>query len=573
MKTIALASILGAAHSAKVTCHFTADNYIHEVYVDGVDKIKAGEVKGALTGWTKQKTVEFDSSATTLAVHASDAERGCRNGGFIMQCTTDDSSSPWNMDTQNSRAFFEVASKRLNHKGHAALQNQAPPSTNWMKTDYETDHAVWETPRQTNHRWMRGSRWGGIDINGGICSGESQNSQNNNWWYRFQVDKVKCHFTADNYVHYVYVDGEKVNDQVDGNMHSWVGEKTVSFSSNAESLAIQASDNEAGCRNGGFIMQCRTPVKDSPWNMNTQNNRETFVVASSKNHYRKGAASNMNQSPPHADWAKKDFQPTDRKWDTPRKTSHRWMRGSRWGGIDINGGICSGESQSTYNNVWWLRYNINTVKCDLTADNYVHKIYIDGEDMKHSVFGSMNDWTNKKYIRFDSSAKSIAVHASDAERGCRNGGFMMACSTPVKTSVWNTNTEANIADFTVASKKMNHKGRHALENAAPPAANWYKNDYYAIGKQWDTPRRTSHHWMRNRGININHGICAGKSQDSTNNNWWIRLEHKTEGHPSNCLEWDCTAWCKYFSEEDEANNVYSDAGCGIAGEADCNCDE
>jgi len=401
MKTIALASILGAAHSAKVTCHFTADNYIHEVYVDGVDKIKAGEVKCALTGWTKQKTVEFDSSATTLAVHASDAERGCRNGGFIMQCETDDSSSPWNMDTQNSRAFFEVASKRLNHKGHAALQNQAPPSTNWMKTDYETDHAVWETPRQTNHRWMRGSRWGGIDINGGICSG---------------------------------------------------------------------------------------------------------------------------------------------------------------------------ESQSTYNNVWWLRYNINTVKCDLTADNYVHKIYIDGEDMKHRVFGSMNDWYKKKYIRFDSSAKSIAVHASDAERGCRNGGFMMACSTPVKTSVWNTNTEANIEDFTVASKKMNHKGRHALENAAPPAANWYKNDYYAIGKQWDTPRRTSHHWMRNRGININHGICAGKSQDSTNNNWWIRLEHKTEGHPSNCLEWDCTAWCKYWIDEDEANDVYSILGCGGAGEGQCFCE-
>jgi len=573
MKTIALASILGAAHSAKVTCHFTADNYINEVFVDGKDMIASGKITGSLHGWTSKKTIEFDSSATTLAVHASDHEKGCGNGGFIMQCKTDDSSSPWNMDTQNSREFFEVASKKLHYKGPTALKNQAPPAANWMKKDFQTDDGVWETPRQTTHSWMRGSRWGGIDINGGICSGETQSSQNNNWWYRFQVDKVKCHFTADNFIHYVYVDGEKINNRMDGNKNSWTEEKTVSFSSNAVSLAMQASDNEAGCANGGFIMQCRTPVRDSPWNMNTQNNRETFVVASSQNFWRKGAHSNKIQSPPHADWAKKNFQPTDKAWDTPRATTHSWMRGSRWGGIDINGGICSGESQSSQNNVWWLRYNINTVKCDLTADNYVHKIYVDGEDMKHKVFGNLNDWTNKKYIRFDASAKSIAVHASDAEKGCGNGGFMMACSTPVKNSKWNVNTQEDIADFTVASKKMNHAGFNALQNAAPPAANWYKNDYYAIGQQWDTPRKTTHHWMRNRGININHGICAGESQDRKNNNWWIRLEHKTEAHPSNCLEWDCTAWCKYFSEEDEANNVYIDAGCGIAGEADCNCDE
>lgn len=573
MKTITLASILGVAHSAKVTCHFTADNFIHEVYVDGVDVL--GSVKGHLNNWSHKKEVTFDSSATTLAIHASDYENGCSSGGFIMQCKTSDPSSPWNMDTQNHRDLFSVASRHEgSRRGIAPLANQNPPAQGWEKKDFKAVSTLWDTPRATKHSWMRGSRWGGIDINGGMCSGEGQSSRNNNWWYRFSTDTVKCHFTADNYIHQVYVDGEQINREIDGNLNSWTTEKTVSFKASAQALAIHASDAEGGCRNGGFIMQCRTAVKDSPWNMNTDNNRETFVVASKRMNWKGHYALHNADAPDGADgksWHKKNFQPLDTKWDTPRKTTHHWMRGSRWGGIDINGGICSGNSQSDMNNNWWIRYNINTVKCDLTADNFVHKIYVDGEDMSKKVFGNKNDWTKEKYIRFDSSAKSIAVHASDAERGCRNGGFMMACTTPVKNSKWNVNTEHDRKKFVVASKGMNHVGFQKLNDAKAPEADWYKNDFYAVSKAWDVPRATTHHWMRNRGIDINHGICAGNNQASTNNNWWIRLEHKDECHASHCADWDCSQWCKCFSEDLEAKNIYALSGCGVSGENDCNC--
>jgi len=568
MKVISLASILGVAHSAQVTCHFTADNNIHAVYVDGQDVLST--VKGNINGWTQKKEVSFDSSATSLAIHASDLEMGCRNGGFIMQCRTADTNSPWNMDTQNERDLFLVASKRNNHKSAATLRDQSAPDADWYKKDYKAVSSMWDTPRATHHSWMRGSRWGGIDINGGMCSGESQSDVNNNWWYRFTTDTVKCHFTADNTIHQVYVDGEKISDEVDKLNHGWTTEKTVHFKSNAQTLAIHASDAERGCRNGGFIMQCRTAVKSSPWNMNTDHDRETFVVASKRQNYAGGHAL-ATSSPPDANWADKDFMPVDKQWDTPRKTQHSWMHGSRWGGIDINGGICSGSSQSDLNNNWWIRYNINTVKCDLTADNIVHRVYVDGLPMKNRVFGNMNDWTRAKYIRFDSSAKSIAIHASDLERGCKNGGFMMSCRTPKSDSEWNIDTQNNREQFVVASKKMNHAGFAALDSEPAPSSDWYKNDFIAVGDRWDTPRATTHHWMRNRGINIDHGICSGEKQDETANNWWIRFDHKDECHATNCVEWSCAQWCKCFDEELEAKDIYEKAGCGASNENDCNC--
>jgi len=73
----------------------TIDNWMHFVYIDGVDK--TADVQGNLKSWGTKKTISFEcNTATLLAVQGADAESGCNNGGFAAKCSSTDASSPWN---------------------------------------------------------------------------------------------------------------------------------------------------------------------------------------------------------------------------------------------------------------------------------------------------------------------------------------------------------------------------------------------------------------------------------------------------------------------------------------------
>ena len=87
-----------------VTCAFTVDNTIHNVYVDGIDV--SGKVSGNLDNWTTRKTYTFPSSARSFSVRAKDNEGGCGNGGFAIKCTTSatGAGAQWNMDSKIGRA-------------------------------------------------------------------------------------------------------------------------------------------------------------------------------------------------------------------------------------------------------------------------------------------------------------------------------------------------------------------------------------------------------------------------------------------------------------------------------------
>ena len=58
-----------------MTCRFTADNVISQVWVDGVDV--TSQVSGDLTNWQIAKTLVLGDSASKLAIKAHDLNSGC----------------------------------------------------------------------------------------------------------------------------------------------------------------------------------------------------------------------------------------------------------------------------------------------------------------------------------------------------------------------------------------------------------------------------------------------------------------------------------------------------------------
>lgn len=92
---VAVTTFVVSSNANTCTCYFTADNYVHEVYVDGVNKASSTTNWGQAHG--NVKTLNFECGPDTrFAVKASDAEYGCNNGGFSMACTSTDTSSAWN---------------------------------------------------------------------------------------------------------------------------------------------------------------------------------------------------------------------------------------------------------------------------------------------------------------------------------------------------------------------------------------------------------------------------------------------------------------------------------------------
>ena len=105
------------------------------VYIDGVDKTST--VSGSLDKWFTKKTIEFTSEARTVAVFGGDYERGCKNGGFAMKCTS--SHPDWNNLTTDLTTYnvWKV-------KGSSDVEsdvNKVCPS-NWARPEY--DDSTWE---------------------------------------------------------------------------------------------------------------------------------------------------------------------------------------------------------------------------------------------------------------------------------------------------------------------------------------------------------------------------------------------------------------------------------------------
>merc|ERR1712238_458326 len=82
-----------------VTCEFTIDNEVDQVWVDGVDVTST--VVGNLGNWGDKKTVSFTSGESgVLAIKGRDYEEGCRNGGLAVKCTSgSNTASVWNMNS------------------------------------------------------------------------------------------------------------------------------------------------------------------------------------------------------------------------------------------------------------------------------------------------------------------------------------------------------------------------------------------------------------------------------------------------------------------------------------------
>jgi hypothetical protein len=332
MKLVALSALATTASAATVTCKFTVDNKVHNVYIDGQDKTRA--VRGQKNNWTKKKTITFDSSATSMAIFASDYENGCRNGGLAMVCSTRDRNSPWNMDTSNANMFVVASSRNANDK----------PASNWQAKNYNPTGQRWSTPIH------RGNSWIDDKINsrvGDICSGVDHQWNNNKFWFRFSTKTVTCKFTVDNHLHQIYLDGVSKNGDVAGHRSDWTKQKTISFPSSTKSMAIFATDYEQGCKNGGMAMKCFTPVKSSKWNMDTSHTND-FLVASSRNY----------NDAPATNWMATNYDTT---------TSSRWgkpiHRGNSWIDDKIGesvGDICSSSSQQWNNNQFWFRFMSET---------------------------------------------------------------------------------------------------------------------------------------------------------------------------------------------------------------------
>jgi hypothetical protein len=90
--------------------------------------------------------------------------------------------------------------------------------------------------------------------------------------------EATCRFTIDNCVTTVWADGEVVPARSDC---SWGSVVTITFPDSTKNLAVKGSDSESGCNNGGFSIVCTSTVSGSPWEMNSEDDREEWLVFSS----------------------------------------------------------------------------------------------------------------------------------------------------------------------------------------------------------------------------------------------------------------------------------------------------
>lgn len=159
-----------------VTCEFTVDNKVRDVYVDGVDV--TSQVSGALDNWPTVKTLTFSSLSRSLAIRCEDNERGCHNGGLAIKCSASGASGPgssWNMDSSD-RSKFSVASSKSWDTPSADSEGRP-----WY-SKYYTENSRWGTPRSGNTEYADGA----IGV-ADMCGPTTDSDENNKWWFRFQV--------------------------------------------------------------------------------------------------------------------------------------------------------------------------------------------------------------------------------------------------------------------------------------------------------------------------------------------------------------------------------------------------
>ena len=126
-----------------MTCYLTANNELHQVWVDGVDKTASVAATGDMNNWGSRKTLTFDDTASVLAIRAKDNSCGCACGGLAIECSSTDVNSEWNMNSETHRANWVVASKPSfsvppapDNRGHQ-----------WYQVGYKCDPLEFLEPR------------------------------------------------------------------------------------------------------------------------------------------------------------------------------------------------------------------------------------------------------------------------------------------------------------------------------------------------------------------------------------------------------------------------------------------
>ena len=108
----------------QVTCRMMLDNWVGSWYVDGVSR-----PLDRRSQWDTLHTLNFPSTASTIAVNGADDESGCVTGGFGFICTCDaDPSSKWHN--------YRSAPSAEGMLGYASRDKEALGDRTWYETDY-----------------------------------------------------------------------------------------------------------------------------------------------------------------------------------------------------------------------------------------------------------------------------------------------------------------------------------------------------------------------------------------------------------------------------------------------------
>lgn len=112
--------------------------------------------------------------------------------------------------------------------------------------------------------------------------------------------------------------------------------------------------------------------------------------------------------------------------------------------------------------------------CTMSCDNYIQKVYIDGEEVTSQVSGDLYSWPSLKTLSFKCGSDTVmALMGSDAEGGCSNGGCGVKCSSTDSSSPWNgfgTSTEWKAWSGSCNSGSCQH-------GVTSPPAGWYLPEF------------------------------------------------------------------------------------------------
>jgi len=397
------------------TCKFTADNFIHEVYIDG--KPVTSELSD-WDDWRVVKSVSFTCSASTLlAVKASDADidGGCATGSFMLECSANDPSSPWNglISDSSWKAWGGLCSSPGCENG---VSSQPP---GWYLPSF--DDTAWDNAKVATSA-LEKSILPWVNLPEGIC-----NPDGPGWLFRsprFDAsNRCTCTMDSNNFIQKVYVDGEDVTSQVSGDLGDSNSLNSLSFACSATTLlAVQASDSKDGCSTGGFALKCSADNPLSPWNGMVADNTWKAWGADCPT-----PACETGVTSPPKEWFLPSFDAS--KWDNAAKATGTVAAGV----VGTPADICSDEGKG------WL-FRTPRCTCEFNSDNYIHKVYVDGEDVTSQVSGDLNNWKSVNSLSFTCSATTrLAVQASDGDMngGCLSGEFALRCSADDAASPWN----------------------------------------------------------------------------------------------------------------------------------------